>query len=239
MAHIFDGLTGYEQVLLVCGMALFVVALVALIAAIVRGKSYAGVVALFSISMAMMGFVRVQSITIDNATLQLDAAVTPVQNSPTDPAARTKLLQVVSNLEVRHWSDPEVLTKLATAQHILGQTEAAKANLNKALAAPVPPADAVALQKRFQLEDSIPQLTQKVEAGDANAKVQLQENLSEITKTPPANPTTLTNIAKAQSALGNQQEALSNVNKALKINPKLGEAVAVEQNVRAKIPGGG
>jgi hypothetical protein len=55
MAHIFDGLTGYEQVLLVCGMALFVVSLVGLIVAIVRSKSYAGLTVMFVLSMAMQG----------------------------------------------------------------------------------------------------------------------------------------------------------------------------------------
>jgi tetratricopeptide (TPR) repeat protein len=241
MMHIFDGLTGYQQVLLVCGMALFVVSLIGLIVAIARGASYAGLAVLFVVSMAMMGFVRVQSISVGDATVQLNNAVGSVRTDATNPKTRANLQQVVAKLANRYWSDPTVLTKLADAQHILGQTDAAKANLAKALQSPAPPADALALQKRFQLEDSIPQLTQQVAGNPADpaAKIQLQQTLSEINQTSVANPTTLTNVAKAQSALGNQNEALTNVDKALQINPNLSEAAAVRKEVIAKIPGSG
>src|SRR5271168_4044931 len=105
MANIFDGLQGYEQVILVCGVALFVVALLGLIVAIVKSKSYAGLVAILMLSVAMMGFVRVRTIKAGDAEIDLDSATAQFNADPNSASARAQLSQKVEDIASRHWTD--------------------------------------------------------------------------------------------------------------------------------------
>jgi hypothetical protein len=150
MTDIFDGLQGYEQVILVCGVALFVIALLGLIVAIVKSRSYAGLVVILMLSIAMMGFVRVRTIKAGDAEIDLDSAITQVDANPNSSSARAQLSEKVAKIASRHWSDPMVLTKLADAQLKLGDVEAAKANLSKALQSNAAPAEAANLQRRIE-----------------------------------------------------------------------------------------
>jgi tetratricopeptide (TPR) repeat protein len=233
MAHIFDGLQGYEQVILVCGMALFVVALLGLIVAMVKSKSYAGLVVILMLSLAMMGFVRVRTIKAGGAEIDLDSAIAQVRADPASTSARAQLSEKVANIASRHWTDPMVLTKLAEAQLALGQVDAAKTNLSKALQSKDAPSGAVTLQTRIQAEDALPALTNqlRLNPNDAAAKAQLQQSVTEIAKTPSVNPATLTNVARAQSELGNKDEAIATVNKALQIDPNARPAVDLKNQL--------
>jgi hypothetical protein len=184
MADIFDGLQGYEQVMLVCGVALFVIALLGLIVAIVKSKSYAGLVTILMLSVAMMGFVRVRTIKAGDAEIDLDSAIAQVNADPTSTSARAQLSQKVENIASRHWTDPVVLTKLADAQLKLGQVEAAKANVSKALQSKAAPPEAAALQKQIEA-DELRASTNRghLNPKDAAAKTQSQQSVTDIAKT--------------------------------------------------------
>jgi tetratricopeptide (TPR) repeat protein len=234
MANIFEGLRGFEQVILVCGVALFAVALAGLIVAIARGRSYAGLVVLLVLSIAMMGFTRVKKIKAGDAEIDLDSASAQVRADPADAAARTKLSQTVANIASRRWSDPAVLTTLANAQLMLGDDQAAKENVGKALAKNPQLNKAVMLNKRIEAEAQLPSLTKQVEQNPSNtlAKERLKQSVTEIANAGNASPAALTSVAKAQAALGNQNEALKTVDKALKISPQLNQAVELKSHLQ-------
>jgi hypothetical protein len=231
MGNIFDGLYGYEEVMMVMGIALFGVLLLGLIIAFVKAKPYGGLLLFFALPIILVGWPGIQEIKISGSEVDIDKYSAQLQQDPTNQTARTSLSQAVSGIAARPWNDPAVLTKLATAQLMLADTQAAKANLSKALQSKSAPPEAVALQQRIQAEDQLPAQTQQVQQnpGDTAAKAQLQASLSEIAKVGVANPKTLANVASAQAALGNKTEALVNADRATKIDPKLQQAVELKK----------
>jgi tetratricopeptide (TPR) repeat protein len=237
MTHIFDGLYGYEEVLLVLGIVLFAVLVLGLIMAFIKDKSYGGLLMFFALPIAMIAWPGIQEIKIGQNQVEIDKYSAQLQKDPTDQAARTGLTVAVSGIASRPWSDPVVLTKLATAQLMLDDTQSAKANLSKALQSKAAPVEAAALQKRIQVEELLPALTQQVQQNPADtaAKTQLQQSVTDITKTGVANPATLANVASAQAALGDNEKALSNANRALTINPRLTEAANLRNRLQVVV----
>jgi hypothetical protein len=119
MAHIFDGPYGYEEVMLVMGIVMFAVLLLGLIMAFMKAKPYGGLLVFFALPIILLGFRRIQEIKISGSEVDIDKYSAQLQQDPTNQATRTSLLQAVSGIAGRPWSDPTVLTKLATAQPML------------------------------------------------------------------------------------------------------------------------
>ncbi len=234
MANIFNGLYGYEEVMLVMGVVMFAVLLLGLIMAFIKGKPYGGLLMFFALPIIFVGWPGIQEIKISSSEVDIDKYSAQLQQDPTNQATRTSLLQAVSGIAGRPWSDPAVLTKLATAQLMLDDVQAAKANLSKALQSKSAPPETAALQTRIQTEELLPSLTQKVtqNPADTAAKAQLQKSVTDLTKTGVANPATLTNVASAQAALGDKEQAVSTVNRALAIKPGLAEATQLRNRLQ-------
>lgn len=235
MPPILDGLNLTEVVLLVLGIALFVVVLVGLGAAMMKGKPFVKLLPFSFVSLVMIAYPGIQSFKISATEVDIQTRSAALEKDPTDQAARVKLSSDLSALAGRQFSAPQVLTEIARGQLILNDKQAAVANLQKALQKNPTLPDAVALQKRIQAEDQLPALTAQVEQhpDDTAAKNALQQSVTDITKTGVANPVTLTTVAKAQAALGNNDQAVANVNRALQINPKLAEAVRLKSQIQA------
>ncbi|MGO9588834.1 MAG: hypothetical protein ACLP3K_02160 [Candidatus Acidiferrales bacterium] len=235
MPAILDGLNLTEVVLLVLGVALFVVILIGLGAAMAKGKPFIKLLPFSFVSLAMIAYPGIQTLKISAAEVDIQTTSAALEQDPTNQAARVKLSSDISTLAGRSISAPQTLTAIARGQLILNDKQAAEANLQKALQKNPTLPDAVALQKRIQVEEQLPALTAQVEQhpDDTAAKTALQQSVTDITKTGVANPVTLTTVAKAQAALGNTDQAVVNVNRALQINPKLAEAVRLKSQIQA------
>lgn len=230
----FDGLYAYEVVMLVCGALLFLTSLILFVFFAVGGKSIAKLYPFFGLSIVMIGFPAYKKIQISKDGFELEKDSAALVQNPADQALRSNVSTEVAALAPRSFSDPKMLTSIAKAQIALGDNSSAQENVAKALQAAPGNSDAVALQKRLQLDSDLTQLTAKVKSNpnDGAAKAQLSQVVTDLSKTQIASPTTTLNLAYAHSELGNKVQAAASVTKALQINPNLKEAVELQNRLK-------
>ncbi len=235
---LFDGLYLYEVVMLVGGSLLFLASLILLVVFAATGKPFSKLLLFFGISIVMIGFPAYSKIQISENGVDLEKDSAELVQNPANQQLRSSVSTEVAALAPRNFSDPTMLTSIAKAQIALGDNSGAQENVAKALQAAPGNSDAVALEKRLQLDSNLVQLTAKVKSdpNDGAAKSQLSQVVTELDKTPIASPVTTLNIAYAHSALGNQAQAAETVKKALQINPNLKDAVELQNKLK---PGGG
>jgi hypothetical protein len=229
----FNGLYSYEIALLVLGVALFFVTLGAFWALMIRGKPFSKLVPLFIISVAMMGYPGIQSISFQNGVVTITKVTSQLQQDPTNTALRQTLQKAVDETASRPAADPNTMATIATAQFALGNKDAAEAQLSAASrTAPQLPA-VVALQQKIDLDNKLTTLTSQVQENPTNegAKAQLQQAVTEGSALKIANPLLLTDLASAQLAVGNSNQASVLADRALKIQPNLPAATALKQRI--------
>jgi hypothetical protein len=219
----FDGLYLFEWVLLVLGVILFVVLVIAFFYQLVHNRSVGVLLAFFIIPIAMIGYSSLQSIQISDNTVSLEKKTDAVLSNPADSTARTELQQQVDKLRSRPYSDPATLTVLAKADFALGNDQAAKSNLEKALQKDPQLQTAKQLQIKIDSLDRLAPLTAQVKSNptDEKAKAELNQTLNTVAQQPVANPAALLKVAQAQATLGNRVQAEKNIAIVQKINPKL------------------
>jgi tetratricopeptide (TPR) repeat protein len=232
----FDGLHSYEIVMLVLGILLFLAAIVLLVVAFAKGRPYSKLLVFFVVSIIMIGYPSIKSIEFGKDGIKIEKYSAALAQDPTNKVLRNQLSAEVNYIAKRPSSNPKVLTVLAHAQLMLGDEQAAKTNVEKALREDPTFGDAVTLKSRIQTAAELPALTKQVEQkpADTVAKQQLRESVETLTASAPANPLIISNIASAQAALGDKKGALSNVNKALEINPALPQALALQGKLQIK-----
>lgn len=126
------GLYWYEVVLLVLGVVLFVVLLLGLRRNLGAGKSYAGLLPFFVLSIAMMGYPSITSIRYEGDMVEIETTANAIESNPTDPQnkARGEELQAkLSSLALRAASvhDKAIIER---AQRAVKLTEAARGGTN-------------------------------------------------------------------------------------------------------------
>ncbi len=234
----FDGLYPYEIVLLVLGVLLFLVLILAFVLLIMRGKPYGKILMSFAIPILMVGFPGVKSFEISESAIKIEKYTEALQENPTDKNLRESLEKEVAGVSARPFADPHASVTIARAQIALGDNTAAEAKIEKVLKeAPQLPA-ALELKKRIELDRNLAALTSQVEQNpiDAAAKAKLANTVSEVAHLKIANPETITNVARAQAALGDQAKAQANVDKALTINPNLAPAIQLKKQIKTITP---
>jgi tetratricopeptide (TPR) repeat protein len=126
---------------------------------------------------------------------------------------------------------------IAKAQHALGDEKAAKENLRQALKVDPNAAEARELQHKILIVDNLNRIASEVEANPGNtvAKSELQRSLAEAAQWQIASPAALTQVARAQSALGQHEKALETANEAVAISPNSGAALRLRDSIKARI----
>jgi tetratricopeptide (TPR) repeat protein len=231
----FDGLYAYEIVLLILGTVLFVAILIAFLRQVFTKQAYGGLLAFFVLPIIMIGFPAFQSFKIAGIEADLAARTQAVQQNPTNEQARAALQQDAEQLGSRPLADAQVNANLAAAQYALGNEDAAKLNLQKALQAnPALPA-AQDVKRKIELSDKLATLVPQVEAAPANeaAKQELSQTVAQLSTVRVANPNTLAHLAQAYATLGKQQEAQQHLDLAAKINPSAPAVKAAQIKVKA------
>lgn len=230
----FDGLYSYEIVLLALGTLMFLVLLFAFVYSLVKKQALGRLFGFFLFPILMIGFPVVSSIKFMNALLEITTKTRELEQTPTDKSAREDLAKAVQSVAARPLSNPVTLTTVARAQVALGNDAGALTNLDRALQKDPNLPEAAQLKGRIELVRDMDKLTTHVEnnPADAAAKAELQKKVADVAKTPIANPETLAKVARAQSAVGANEQALSNAQKALTINPNLEAAKQVRSRIK-------
>ena len=240
MTPIFDGLYLGEVVLLVLGAILFVVLLIALLDQLMHKRSIAPLLAFFAVSIAMIGYPSLKEIQFKDGVVTLTTITEQVQQNPTDTNLRLQLQQQVQRVSQRPISSAPSAVAVAKAQFELGNEEAAKSNLRKALQAnPSDPA-AGELQKKLNVVDNLKQLATHVEANpnDTAAKAKLASTVAQASQYKTASPIALIQVARAQAALGDHTKALENTQKVLSIEPNSPAAIQLQNAIKTRIAAG-
>lgn len=236
--NLFDGLRGYEAVMLVLGALLFLVLLAALVALIVRRQPYGKLPLFFGISIVMMGYSSIQHLQFQSGVVTIDKTITNLQANPTDTKLRQDLSKKVKDLSSRQVTDPAALTTLARAQFALGNHAAAEATLKKAVTKAPDLPQAQELKKRIGIDQSLTSLTAQVaqHSGDTAARQKLEKAVDEAAHLQIASPVLLSHVASAQAAVGNQAKASSYADRALAINPNLAAARDIKNRAGSASP---
>ncbi len=229
----FDGLYSYEFVLLVLGVTLFIALLILLLVLAAKGRPFAKLLGFFVIPIVMIGFPSIKSIEFSKGVIKVEKDTHDLQHDPTNKTLRDALANEVASLSPRPSTDPAVITTIARAQIALGRHEEAQANVNKALQLAPQHPQALEVQQRLELDNKLADLATKVEQQPDNsaAREELRKTLAKVSSRPIASPVTITNVARAQVAIGDQTQARTNVEKALKINPNLAPAIQLKSKV--------
>lgn len=218
---IFDGLQLYELVLLALGTILFLVLIFGFLYNLIKGKSITALLGFFVFPIAMIGFPAIQKIQIDGTVVSIEKATDQLLANPTDADVRKTLQEEVEKVTAKPISNPRTLTVLAKAQYALGNEKRAENTLQKALDTNPKTPGAIDLKNKITVVKEVEKLASKVEANpnDTAAKTKLQQSLSTINEMQIANPKAITEISRAQAAVGQDEKALQNAKIAAKIEP--------------------
>lgn len=128
---VFEGLFGYEIVMLVLGSILFLLLAFLLAWLIMKKRSYKQTLIFFIISIVMISFPGIQKITYEKGKLELEK-ITMEINSENKNEVKS-LERKINAIESRISSYPEGLVALAKANLALGDTNKAVAAVTRAL----------------------------------------------------------------------------------------------------------
>jgi tetratricopeptide (TPR) repeat protein len=230
---VVDGLYAYEVVMMVLGVLLFLALVFAFVVLVMRGKSYAKLLAFFAVPVVMVGFPGLKSFEFSEGAVKVEKLTRALEENPTDKNVRKSLEQEVADVSARPSTDPQVAVSVARAHIALGDDTAAQAKISKALKEAPKLRPALELRKRIELDRNLVALTSQVKQNpdDTAAQARLEETAAKVAQLPIASPGALTRLARAQEALGEQAKAEANVNKALRIDPNLAPAIKLREQM--------
>lgn len=231
------GLYLYEVVLLVLGVILFLVLVFAFLYMVLKGKKVVSLLAFFLLPIAMIGYPSIQSLKYEEGVLTLEKRTQQLLENPQDSTTRQEIHETVSKLSKRPADDPKSATVLAKAQFAIGDEAGASQTLQKVHEMAPGYPEAAKLQNKIQLVHRLEQLASKVDQNpsDQQARAALQETVSVARQTPISNPSALVHLAHAESALGDNQNALKTIDKAEQIAPQLAETREFRRTIENRV----
>lgn len=122
--NVFDGLYGYEKLMLVCGFILFVFALAAITVMIVQRRDFKMAMGLIVFAIVLMGFPGIQAVKFSQDTVELDRIRTQPQ-APADPAQKQQAQQVLADLEHRAADNPQLQAQVSDGYRAIGEVDKA------------------------------------------------------------------------------------------------------------------
>lgn len=121
---IFDGLLGYEKLMLICGFILFLFALAAITVMIVQRRDFKMAMGLIVFAIVLMGFPGIQAIKVSQDTVEIDK-LRAQPSPPTDPAQKEEAQQALSNLAQRADGNPQLQAKISDGYRAIGEVDKA------------------------------------------------------------------------------------------------------------------
>jgi len=117
---IFTGLYGYEIIMLVLGVVLFLVLTFILLRSVVKDQPWGKLVPFFLLPIFMIGFPSFKKLSYDDGKIELEKATHSLSDNPTDTANRKQTEAAIRAVEGRGQQDPGALVAIAGAHWALG-----------------------------------------------------------------------------------------------------------------------
>lgn len=228
-----NGLYPGEVILLILGVVLFVVLLFAFIYQILKQRSVASLLGFFILPVVMIGYPSIKSFQYKDGVISVEKTTDQLLANPADAQSRQALEQQVQQVSSRPPGSATDSVTLAKAQFALGHEEAAAQNLQKALQAKADLPAALELKTKMEVAQNLQRLAAQVEQNpaDQQARTELQNTTGKATQLKWANPSAITALAGAQTALGDHAHALETINKAVAIDPKSAPAIKLRESI--------
>lgn len=204
---VFDGLLGYEKLMLVCGLVLFVFALVAITVMIVQRRDFKMVIVLIVFAIVLMGFPGVQAIKFSHDMVELDR-IRAQPAGTTNPAQQQESAKTLQAIEARAAGDPQLQAKVADGYRAIGEVDKAYQLAQSVLQQEPPPQVQATL---------VPVLTAKLNQVQADvpivASAPVSAASSPLAEAAPSHaPSTSTASASTgMQALGAQQREIADI----------------------------
>lgn len=120
--NIFDGLYGYEKLMLICGFVLFVFALAAITVMIVQRRDFKAVFVLFVVAIVLMGFPGIQSIKFSDHLVEIDR-LNAQPTAELDAQQKQQYEHALAEVEQRTTDNPRLQAKVANGYRAIGEVE--------------------------------------------------------------------------------------------------------------------
>jgi len=248
--NVFDGLYGYEKLMLLCGFILFVFALAAITVMIVQRRDFKMAMGLIVFAIVLMGFPGIQAVKFGDGLGELDT-IRAQPHAPTDPAQKEQAQKVLTSLEERAADNPQLQAKISDGYRAIGEVDKAY-DLAQSVLRQKPSAQVQATL--------VPVLTAKLNQVQAGTSIDepAMPAAAASSATPPAAPAATATqqreiadiasqlqgtgtplpaashaaLAKAYVVLGQPQKAQANVEAARRIDPNIRINAAVLRAAR-------
>jgi hypothetical protein len=224
MDTLFDGLFGYERVMLLCGVVLFVFTLVLIGILVAQRRKFLPAIALLVVAIVLIGFPGIQTVKFSQDMVELDR-IRAQAVATTDPAQHQQAVQTLDSLEQRAAGNPQLEAKVADGYRAVGDVDKAYEIAQSVLSGDPSSATRQTL---------VPVLTAKLRQStpaqpgaapvDAQKKQEIDDVASQLQKQAQAVPLSADShmaLANAQVAIGQPQQAALNVEAARRIDPQV------------------
>lgn len=121
---IFDGLFGYERLMLICGFVLFVFALAAITLMIVQRRDFKAAMLLLVFAVVLMGFPGIAAVKFNQGMVEIDR-LREQPAPPTDPRQKQQYEQTLADLEQRAAGNPQLQAEVADGYRAIGEVDKA------------------------------------------------------------------------------------------------------------------
>jgi hypothetical protein len=129
---IFNGLYGYESIMLVLGVLLFLVLIFVLLRSVVKDQPWGKLVPFFFLPILMIGFPSIKKLSYDDGKIELEKVTHTLSDNPTDTATRRQAEAAIRAVQDRGQQDPGALVALAGAHWALGNYDSSQQLVSKA-----------------------------------------------------------------------------------------------------------
>lgn len=129
---IFDGLFGYEKLMLLCGFILFVFALLAITLMIVQRRDFKAAMLLIVVAIVLMGFPGIQAVKFSQGMVEIDR-IRAQSTAVTNPEQKQQDQQLLGDLQARAGDNPQLLARVSDGYRAIGDVSRAYELANSVL----------------------------------------------------------------------------------------------------------
>ena len=145
----FEGLQGYEIILMYGGILVLLVLLFLLVFSIIKGRSVKEWVWLFVFPIVMIGYSGIQKIKFDSGVVELEKSTQQLTENPADSGVRNDLKEKLTAVENNDNVSPATRVRVAEARLHLGDTVIAKRMVDSIRRIDPANKEALILQRKF------------------------------------------------------------------------------------------